>query len=126
MAIIDFHTGLGPWGFGERIVTGPREDADSERAVRWYGNGVVSPYDDTSSSAPIVGDGLTASIRLLLQAEVTGIALEFGTVPLENVLHALRAMPGCMLMENWSPSRVARSRNKSARRSMVTRRTGRE
>jgi hypothetical protein len=91
VAIIDFHTGLGPWGLGERIVTDPRASAGFDRAARWYGGGIVSPYDGTSSSAPIVGDGLTASVALLPQAEVTGMALEFGTLPLESVLEAVRA-----------------------------------
>ena len=38
-----------------------------------------------------MGDGLSASVGLLPQAEVTGIALEFGTVPVLEVLDALRA-----------------------------------
>lgn len=91
VAILDFHTGLGPWGLGERIATAPRNNDGFARAARWYGNGVVSPYDGTSSSAPIVGDGLTASIALLPQAQVTAIALEFGTFPIESNLEALRA-----------------------------------
>ena len=91
VAIIDFHTGLGPWGFGERIATESRGSAGFDRATRWYGNGVSSPSAGTSTSAPIVGDGLSASVGLLPQAEVTGIALEFGTVPVLEVLEALRA-----------------------------------
>jgi Protein of unknown function (DUF2817) len=91
VAIIDFHTGLGPWGLGERIVTGPRQSDGFVRAARWYGNGVVSPYDGTSSSAPIVGDNLTAAIGLLPRAQVTAIALEFGTLPIELMLDAVRA-----------------------------------
>jgi Protein of unknown function (DUF2817) len=91
VAIIDFHTGLGPWGLGERIATDRRGGLRFDRAARWYGNGVSSPHDGSSTSAPIVGDGLTASVGLLPQAEVTGIALEFGTVPVLEVLEALRA-----------------------------------
>jgi hypothetical protein len=91
VAIIDFHTGLGPWGLGERIVTDARGSESFTRAARWYGSGVASPYDGTSSSSPIVGDGLTAAVGLLPSAQVTGMALEFGTLPVENVLEALRA-----------------------------------
>jgi hypothetical protein len=91
VAIIDFHTGLGPWGLGERIVPGSRATREFERALRWYGIGVSSALDGTSTSAPISGDGLSASIRLLPHAEVTGVALEFGTVPVERVVEALRA-----------------------------------
>jgi hypothetical protein len=91
VAIIDFHTGLGPWGFGERIVTSPRGSAVFDRAMRWYGKEVASPDDGTSASAPVVGDGLSASVKLLPHAEVTGMALEFGTLPVEAVMQALRA-----------------------------------
>jgi hypothetical protein len=89
--IIDFHTGLGPWGLGERIVLAPPKSAGFERAARLYGMGVVSPHDGTSSSAPIVGDGLSASVSLLPHAQVTAIALEFGTLPIETMLEAVRA-----------------------------------
>jgi hypothetical protein len=91
VAIIDFHTGLGPWGLGERIATDPRGSAGFDRATRWYGNCVTSPAGGTSTSAAIEGDGLSASAGLLPRAEVTGIALEFGTVPVLEVLEALRA-----------------------------------
>ena len=91
VAIIDFHTGLGPWGFGERIALSPPANAAFDRATRWYGKEVTRPGDGTSASAPIVGDGLTASFKLLPRAEVTAMALEFGTLPVESVLQALRA-----------------------------------
>ena len=91
IAVIDFHTGLGPWGFGERIIPSPRASAAFDRATRWYGKEVANPADGTSTSAPVVGDGLTASVKLLARAEVTGMALEFGTLPVESVMQAIRA-----------------------------------
>ena len=91
IGIIDFHTGLGPWGLGERIVTHLPSSDGFARASRWYGSGVVCPDAGTSSSAPIVGDGLSASVGLLPHARVTGMALEFGTIPILEVLDALRA-----------------------------------
>ena len=91
VAIIDFHTGLGPWGFGEQIVPVPREGAAFARAARWFGAGITSPAGGTSTSADISGDGLSAAAALLPHAEVTVMALEFGTVPTKHVLDALRA-----------------------------------
>lgn len=91
IGVIDFHTGLGPWGLGERIATPPRGSAEFARAARWYGAGVVSPRDGSSSSAPIVGDGLSAISELLPRSELTSMALEFGTLPVEQVLDAVRA-----------------------------------
>ncbi|MEO8812386.1 MAG: M14 family metallopeptidase [Caulobacteraceae bacterium] len=91
VAVIDYHTGLGPWGYGEQIVTDRRGSPGFLRAAAWYGVAVTSPNDGTSTSAPISGDGLAAAPRLLPKAEVTGMALEVGTRPLAQVFLALRA-----------------------------------
>ena len=91
VAILDFHTGLGPRGYGERIVSALAGSAPYRRAAAWYGAAITCPFDGTSTSAPIVGDGLGAAPALLPGADVTGIALEFGTVPLEETLYAVRA-----------------------------------
>jgi len=91
VAIIDYHTGLGPWGYGEQIITERRHEPAFHRAAAWYGAAVTSPNDGTSTSAPISGDGLAAAPRILRNAEVTGMALEVGTLPLNDVFLALRA-----------------------------------
>jgi hypothetical protein len=92
IAIIDYHTGLGPWGFGEQIVVDRPQSAAFRRAASWYGDAVTSPMaGGDSSSADIVGDGLSYAPGILGHAEVTGMALEFGTKPLPVVLSALRA-----------------------------------
>jgi hypothetical protein len=91
IGIIDYHTGLGPWGFGEQIVPVPRDSEAFKRAGRWYGGSVTSPSGGTSTSADISGDGLTAAIGVLAHAEVTCMALEVGTVEMMQVLLALRA-----------------------------------
>ena len=88
VAIIDYHTGLGPWGFAEQIVP---DRAQLQRASAWYGGAVTSPSGGTSTSADIAGDGLSAAAALLPHAQVTGMALEVGTVPVQQVLLALRA-----------------------------------
>lgn len=91
ICIIDYHSGLGPWGFAEKIVTVPRESDVFRRARSWFGATVTSPVSGTSTSANIAGDGLSAAICLLRHAEVTFIALEYGTKPVMDVLNALRA-----------------------------------
>lgn len=91
VAIIDYHTGLGPWGFGEQIVPVPRDSAAFMRAQRWYGFSVTSPSGGTSTSADISGDGLSAAAGLLPHAEVTSMALEIGTLAMLDVMAALRA-----------------------------------
>lgn len=91
IAIIDYHTGLGPWGYGEQIVPVAQESKDFARARAWFGGAVTSPSGGTSTSADIAGDGLSAAVKLLAHAEVTGVALEVGTVSVIEVLQALRA-----------------------------------
>jgi len=91
VGIIDYHTGLGPWGYGEQIITDLVGSPGFDRARRWYGAVVTSPSSGTSTSADIVGDGLAAAPLLLAHAEVTGMALEVGTQETMTVLGALRA-----------------------------------
>lgn len=91
VAIIDFHTGLGPWGFAEQISLCAPESAEFQRALRWYGLAVKSSVSGTSVAARVGGDGLTAALALLPHCEVTGIALEVGTLSRQFVRTALRA-----------------------------------
>ncbi len=91
VAIIDYHTGLGPWGFGEQIVVEGPESGSHERARRWYGAAITTPSAGDSASADIAGDGLSFAPTLIAQADVTGMALEFGTKPVLDVVAALRA-----------------------------------
>ena len=87
---IDLHTGLGPSGLGERIFA-CRDDAAALARVRgWWGQQVTSIYDGSSTSALLTGMMWMAVYEECPQAEYTGIALEYGTVPITEVLDALR------------------------------------
>ena len=88
---IDLHTGLGPPGVGERILACRDDDAALRRAKAWWGERVTSIYDGSSSSALLSGLMWNAAYDECPQAEYTGIALEFGTVPLLQTIEALRA-----------------------------------
>jgi len=94
VGIIDFHTGLGPAGFGELMITAPRDSEPYRRAQSWYGASLTPVGSEDSASANIGGDWLSAAPKLLAHATVTAIAIEFGTVPPLQVLNALRA-------DNW-------------------------
>ena len=94
IAIIDFHTGLGPWGYGEPIVMHAPDSPGMARAKAWWGDKITSPLAGSSTSAVVRGDHVSASERLLAHAEVTGMALEYGTLPLNEVLDAVRG-------DNW-------------------------
>jgi hypothetical protein len=94
IAIIDYHTGLGPYGHGEKIVIHREGSAALERARQWYGDTIVSTSLGTSSSSDVVGDGLTGLEQALARIEVTGMALEFGVRSWRETLDAVRA-------DNW-------------------------
>lgn len=88
---IDLHTGLGPSGHGE-LIFACRDEAEAlQRACAWWGPQVTSIYDGTSASALLSGLMWTAAYQEAPQAEYTGIALEYGTLPLHEVINALRA-----------------------------------
>lgn len=88
---IDLHTGLGESGVGERIFAGGGDPAALARARAWWGAAVTSLDEGSSSSAPLTGQMWIAAGDECPQAECTGIALEYGTVPLMEVIDALRA-----------------------------------
>ena len=90
VAVIDLHTGLGPYGYGEPICLND-DAAMLARTRAWFGADVTSPVVNDSVSAPLIGHlglGLVASAP---QKQWTIIGLEFGTLPLEDFLLALRA-----------------------------------
>ena len=88
---IDLHTGLGPSGVGERIFACRDDAAALRRARAWWGDKVTSIYDGSSSSAPLQGLMWMSAYEECAQAEYTGIALEYGTLPIMEMMNALRA-----------------------------------
>ncbi|WP_421707285.1 M14 family metallopeptidase [Algihabitans sp.] len=93
IAVIDYHTGLGPFGYGERICPAPNGSPERARATEWFKD-ITSLDDGSSSSAPLVGTNDRGIHRALAHAEVTQIALEYGTQPLLDVINSLRG-------DNW-------------------------
>ena len=91
---IDFHTGLGAAGSAEMIVEAGPESAHFARARAVWGNDVVSASGGQSLSAPLTGTLDAGLERMLAPAELTFAALEVGTLPLDQMLLALR-------LANW-------------------------
>jgi hypothetical protein len=93
---IDLHTGLGPSGVGEKIFAGGGGQGESPadalaRCRAWWGPEVTSIDEGSSSSAPLTGLIWNCAPQECPQADITAIALEYGTVPLMQTLQALRA-----------------------------------
>ena len=91
VAIIDYHTGLGPWGYAEPIMSDAVGTPAHDRGLAWFGATITTPLDGSSTSAETAGDNLTMAPLILSHANVTGIALEYGTVDLTDTFYALRA-----------------------------------
>ncbi|MCK6449900.1 MAG: M14 family metallopeptidase [Alphaproteobacteria bacterium] len=94
VGFIDLHTGLGPYGYGEPICMHAPGTSGFSRVSAWYGDQVTSPEQGNSTSAVVVGTLGEGLERELPQVAVTGMALEYGTQPVPDVLLALRA-------DNW-------------------------
>ena len=89
VAVVDYHTGLGPFGYGEPICGHAPGSIGVTRAKQWYGDSVTEPALGTSSSVPKVGLSEFGWERLLGD-RVTCIALEYGTYPTERGRLVLR------------------------------------
>lgn len=96
-ALIDFHSGMGPYGYGMPIAPYRPGAAAYERAHAWYGDALVSMYAldkpdaDTDSDALVGGAMIEAFAAHLPDAVTTAIALEFGTYPFDDCIPAMRA-----------------------------------
>ncbi|MEL6829126.1 MAG: M14 family metallopeptidase [Pseudomonadota bacterium] len=89
---LDFHTGLGPHGYGELITIGT--ERQKERAAQWYGDQVTDPQAGTSSSANLDGMVAHSIVETLTDTKLAFVTLEFGTFPVNRVITALRG-------DNW-------------------------
>lgn len=94
VALIDYHTGLGPRGHGERICPASPDSPMMTRVRDWYRDDFTCPGLGTSSATEVRGFNIIGMEAAVPQAEVTAIALEYGTQPSEDVKLALRA-------DNW-------------------------
>ncbi len=95
VVVVDFHTGLGPYGNAEVILNEKEDSPAYKRAVEWWGDSrVKSTVGGESVSVHLQATLKLAFPRMLPNAEVTAVSLEFGTLPAMKVFWALRA-------ENW-------------------------
>jgi hypothetical protein len=79
VAIVDLHTGLGPYGYGEPICNHAPGSDRVQRARRWWGDSVTEPLQGTSSSQAKFGLSEFGYERALAHADIAFVALEFGT-----------------------------------------------
>ena len=90
VSIIDMHTGLGPFGYGEPISGHLPETPGFDWVTRVYGNSVGVPELGTSSSIPLHGTQRNLWARVMGE-RYAYVALEYGTFSQEHSRLALRA-----------------------------------
>ena len=98
VGVVDFHTGLGPYGYGELISEDAADTPAYRRARAWWGDTVRSTKAGESVSADVLGSVDSCIPKLLPHAEVTMVAAEYGTYSTLEVFEALRA-------DNWLHTR---------------------
>ena len=104
---IDLHTGLGPYGHGEKIFAGANDPAELARTRAWWGADIMSYYEGKSASAEVHGSMVKSVYDECPQAEVTAMGLEYGTIPFEGVLHALRGDHWLAIHPDGDPAKRA-------------------
>jgi hypothetical protein len=87
VATIDFHSGVGPWGYGLAVVV--HEGEALERARRWYGDWLLTPNGSSSNSYSVTGHSCEGYERALPNCDVTAMVLEFGTYPSDRFAKAM-------------------------------------
>lgn len=91
VAVIDYHTGLGPYGYGEPICGHRPGEAGQARCRAWYGESLGEPLLGNSSSLPIAGLTQYAWARLVGAERLTFVALEYGTYDRASNAEAVEA-----------------------------------
>jgi len=88
LAVIDLHTGLGPFGYGEIICDHSPGSSGHQTAQRWYGESVTLPAEGTSFSVPKQGL-MDYYWHGIMGSKGCFITLEFGTYSTEQLFHVL-------------------------------------
>ena len=88
LAVIDLHTGLGSFGYGEIICDHQPDSPATQVACRWYGDSVTLPLQGTSSSVPKLGL-LDYAWHAIMNDRSCYITLEFGTYRTDQLFEVL-------------------------------------
>ncbi len=93
VCVVEYHTGLGPYAYGTAVTM--HDGADLERARAWYGDWILAP-NHKEPGAPeefyrVHGHSTEGYLRILPDAAVTSVVLEYGTYPPTRTLPAMMA-----------------------------------
>lgn len=85
ICVLDFHTGLGPFGYSEMICRHAPDSEPLALARRWFGDAVTSPALGQSDSPIIEGNLRMGLVRFCPQAVTVALNIEVGTLSSEEV-----------------------------------------
>jgi predicted deacylase len=88
LAVVDLHTGLGPYGYGEIICDHAPDSGGAKTAQRWYGDAVALPALGTSSSVPKQGL-IDYAWHRIMNRHSCFITLEFGTYSTDKLFETI-------------------------------------
>jgi hypothetical protein len=91
LGFIDYHTGLGPYGYGEPISDHTLDEPGHARLIDWIGDDVTSTDDGSSTSAPLTGVNADTIKAAAPKTSHTIVTLEYGTQSMPEVVGSLRA-----------------------------------
>ncbi|MGD9264828.1 MAG: M14 family metallopeptidase [Lysobacterales bacterium] len=89
VAVVDIHTGLGPYGEGMVIFDGSPGSEAEKRARSWYGSDIAC-NDSGEIGYKTTGGLVEGCASEFPRSEYTGIVLEYGTREIERVAGAMR------------------------------------
>jgi hypothetical protein len=88
LAVIDLHSGLGPYGYGEIICDHHPASPGARVAHDWYGDSVTLPALGTSSSVPKTGL-MDYAWHAIMNDRSCHVTLEFGSYPTDQLFEVL-------------------------------------
>ncbi|MDF7808596.1 DUF2817 domain-containing protein [Pontiellaceae bacterium B12219] len=88
LAVVDIHSGLGPYGHGEIICDHLPNTAGFRDAMKWYGPATTAPAEGTSSSVQKEGL-LDYRWHALMKERGSFVTLEFGTYSIESLFSSV-------------------------------------
>ena len=87
VALIDLHTGYGPYGYGMLLNTDEAESPELQMAREWYGESLIAMKADAGGVPYDVAGDLGAGARKALpDATLVPIAIEYGTYAVDRLL----------------------------------------
>lgn len=92
VAVVDLHTGIGPFGVGMKLSVAEAGSDDALRTRQWYGDDVMLiNAPDSNLPYRVFGDTSEGVARVLDGARITGLTLEYGTYEIEGLVRCILA-----------------------------------